>query len=333
VSDAVDAPTGEDSSHSFEAALAAALGTSDASQPSVTDQAVAATAAAVAAQTQQAAPAEAPAQAQVGAGDQPPAPSAKELERIAALDAREAKVREAEARAKALEARESSIAKQWEAFVADPVGHIRAMRPELSSSEAAQVAEKIYFEALGDKAPPEHRAKQEVAKVKTEVRSEVDQLRAEIQELRETRARAEQEAQIGAYRSELRTGAAAVTDAPIVSGLIQRNPARAEEMLFEVARQAAIESAQAGAAEPVVLTPAQAAAKLEAILKAQRDDLFGPSAAAVTQPNVQQTTPSPTITNRDASIQPNRSAPDPDDDRALRKAALEAAGLGHLPVW
>lgn len=331
MSEATDAPAGEDQ-HSFEAALAAAIGsTQDSGEPSLADQVVAATAAAQSAQAQQAPAAEATPAPQA-AGDQPSAPSAKELERIAALDAREAKVRDAEARAKALEAREGSMAKQWDAFMADPVGHIRAMRPELSSSEAAQVAEKIYFEALGDKAPPEHRAKQAVAKVKTEVSSEVATLRAEIQELRESRARQEQEAQIGAYRSELRTGAAAVTDAPIVANLIQRNPARAEEMLFEVARQAAIESAQAGAEEPVVLTPVQAAAKLEAILKAQRDDLFGP-APAVTQPNVQQTTPSPTITNRDASIQPNRSAPDPDDDKALRKAALEAAGLGHLPVW
>ncbi len=103
-------------------------------------------------------------------------------------------------------------------------------------------------------------------------------------------------------------------------------------MLFEVARLAAIESRDAGAAEPVVLSPTEAAAKLEAILKAQRDELYGPP-AAVTQPNVQQTTPSPTITNRDASIQPNRVAPDPDDDKELRKAGLLAAGLSHIPVW
>jgi hypothetical protein len=334
VSEAVDtAPAGGEDQHSFEAALAAALGTTDSGQPSVADQAVAATAAAQSAQAQQAPAGQAAPAAQVATGDQPPAPSAKELERIAALDAREARVREAEGRAKTIEAREGAIAKQWDAFVADPVGHIRAMRPELSPSEAAAVAEKIYFEALGDKAPPEHRAKQEVAKVKTEVSSEVASLRAELQEMRESRSRAEQEAQMASYRGELRSGAAAIAEAPIVASLIQRNPARAEQMLFEVARLAAIESRDAGAAEPVVLTPAEAAAKLEAILKAQRDELYGPSAAAVTQPNVQQTTPSPTITNRDASIQPNRVAPDPDDDKALRKAALEAAGLGHIPVW
>lgn len=330
MSEATDEPaTAEDQQSSFEAALAAAMGATDA-----------------AVQAQQPAPAvvetkpevipPAPT-APVTAAPVPEAPTPAQLERAAALEAREAKLRDAEARAAKLDAREAEIAArakaQWESFYADPVGHIRAMRPELSASEAAQVAERFYFDALGDKAPPEHRQRQEVAKVKTEVRSEVDQLRAEIQELRESRARAEQEAQLASYRSELRSGAASVTDAPIVAGLIQRNPARAEEMLFEVARMAAIESRESGATDPVVLTPAEAAAKLEAILKAQRDELYGPSAAAVTQPNVQQATPSPTITNRDASIQPSRQAPDPDDDLALRKAALEAAGLGHIPVW
>jgi hypothetical protein len=333
-------PSGEDQ-HSFEAALAAALATTQGEpqgQPQTTEApATEAVGTTEPAQAEQAAQAQAATAPQVPAGDQPPAPSARELERVAALDAREAKVREAEARAKDVERREAALAARetakWDAFVADPVGHIMSMRPELSSTEAAQIAEKVYFHALGDKAPPEHRTKQEVAKVKTEVSSEVEKLRAEIQELRESRTRAEHEAQLAAYRADLRAGASAAKDAPIVANLIQRNPARAEEMLFEVARRAAIESRDAGAAEPVVLTADAAVAKLEAILKAQRDELYGPPAAAVTQPNVPQNTPSPTITNRDASIQPNRVAPDPNDDKALRKAALEAAGLGHLPVW
>jgi hypothetical protein len=334
----VTAPDAAADQNSFEAALAqaTAIWRGDAA-PTPT-----AAPAAVEPPTPAPAPAASTQSTPPAAPETPPPPSAKELERIAALDAREAKLRETEAKARALEERERALSereartvKQWEAFAADPVAAIRAMRPELSAPEAAQIAESLYFHALGDKAPPEHRQRQEVAKVKTEVSSEVEKLRAEIQELRESRARAEQEAQIGAYRSELRTGAAAVADAPIVANLVKRNPARAEEMLFEVARQAAIESAQAGATEPVVLTPAQAAAKLEAILKAQRDELFGDAPAAVTQPNVQQTTPSPSvsITNQDASIQPSRTSPDVRDAKALRRAALDAAGLTDVPAW
>jgi colicin import membrane protein len=327
---------------SFEAALAAALKIQAEAEPQQADSGTDSTGIGEPAQAEQAAVDQAK-PADAGTAQQPPAPSAKELERIAALEAREAKLRDAEDRARKLEAREAELSareakalKQWEAFAADPVGHIRAMRPELSPAEAAQVAEQLYFHSLGDKAPSEIRQRQEVAKVKTEVSSEVEKLRAELQEERASRARAEQERELAAYRADLRSGVVGLADAPIVASLAQRNPARAEEMLLEIARQAAVESMQAGAAEPVVLTPAQAAAKLEAVLKAQRDELYGPAPAAtaapVTAPQNGQQSPSPTITNRDASEQSRKTAPDPLDDKELRKAALKAAGL-DIPVW
>ncbi len=181
--------------------------------------------------------------------------------------------------------------------------------------------------ALGDKAPPEHRQRQEVAKVTTEVRTEVDQLRTELQELREARAREAQQAQLASYRAELRAGVDAVPDAPLVKNLAARNPGRVEELLFEVARREAIESQQRGDAEPVVLSPAQAATKLEALLKAQRDELFGPAAVETQAPHAQKSAPSSTIRNSDASVQAPRAAPDLLDDDTLRKAALKAAGV------
>lgn len=309
---------------SFELALAAALATQE--QPQ--------------AQPEVSAPAKEPETVVAPAPtntEQPPAPSAKELERIAALEAREAKLRDSESKAAEISKREAALAtreaaatKQWDAFVADPVAHILAMRPELSPSEAAQVAEKVYFHALGDKAPPEHRARQEVTKAKTEVRSELDQLRAEVQELREARTREANSQELNAYQGELKAAAVAASEAPIVANLAKRNPDRAAELLLEVARREAYESKQRGSSEPVVLKPAEAVAKLEALLKAQRDELYG---SAVEAPPQAAQSPSPTITNRDASIQPPRAPVDPLDDKALRKAALEAAGLGHLPVW
>lgn len=321
---AVDTTAAEQSS--FEAALAAALATQGTEQVPV--EAPVKTESAPAQTTQ--APVE-PA---------PPPPSPKELERIAALEAREARVREAEAKLKAAEAPTPAPVKpapepfDIQRFMADPVGYVLKHKPDLTPAEAAKVAEPIYYHALGDKAPPEHRQRQEVAKVTTEVRTEVDQLRAELQELREARAREAQQAQLGQYRAELRTGADAVPDAPLVKSLVARNPGRAEELLFEVARRAAIESRERGESEPVVLTPAQAAAQLEAILKAQRDELFGPPPVETQATNAKQSAPAPTtITNRDASVQSPRTAPDSLDDKVLRKAALEAAGLGSIPVW
>ncbi len=307
---------------SFEMALAAALAAEAAAAPTPVK--------APAAPVETASTAPAPV-APVSTDSTPPAPSAKELERIAALDAREAKVREAEARAKAVDAREAELkareASQWESFYRDPVGHVRRMRPDLNAAEAAQVAERFYFDALGDKAPPEHKQRQEVAKVTTEVRSEVDQLRAELQELRDARSREQELSEVAKYRAELRAQAADIADAPIVQGLAKRNPARLEELLFEVARRAAIESKQSGAAEPVVLTGAQAAAQLEALLKAQRDELYGPAPVEAQAQNVTKSSPSPTLSNKDASIQPQRSVPDDLDDDVLRKAALKAAGV------
>jgi hypothetical protein len=266
-----------------------------------------------------------------------PPPSAKELERIAALDAREARVREAEARAREIESREASIkareSAQWDAFARDPVGFVQRMKPDLGPAEAAKVAESLYMHALGDKAPPEHRQRQEVAKVTTEVKTEVDQLRTELQELRAARAREAEQAEMAAYRAELRSGVPAA-EAPIVHNLLQRNPARAEELLFEVARREAVESKRRGEAEPVVLTPAQAATKLEAILKAQREELYGPDAATpAPAQNAPQSSPSPTLSNRDASIQPTRATPDLTDDFELRKAALKAIGLDPDLAW
>ncbi len=272
----------------------------------------------------------------------PPAPesappvSAKELERIAALDAREARLREAEARAKAAdEARsraEAESAASWNKFYRNPLEHIRAMRPDLSPAEAAQVAEQLYVYSLGDKAPPEVRQRIEASHAQTEVRSEVEKLRSELEELRAERARQDQLSEIARYQAELRSGAAAVKDAPIVSGLLQRNPDRAAQMLFEVARRAAIASKERGDAEPVVLNPEQAARELEKYLVAERDALYGAPAVAGA-PSTQVAPPSPTITNRDASVQPGKTVADSFDDKELRRAALKAAGLEHVAVW
>lgn len=326
MSDAVSTAAEEQSS--FELALAAALATQEGSGPE-----------AVAAETITPDPApEASTQAQPPAPaavlDAPAAPSARELERIAALEAREAKLREREAE---LEARAKPELKSpmpvfdIDKFMADPVGFVLSVKPDLTPAEAAKVAEPIYMHALGDKAPPEYRQRQEVSKVQSTVKTELDTLRAEIQELREARAREAQEAELRAYQGELKAAAVAAANAPIVANLAKRNPDRAAELLVEVARQEARAAAQRGA-EPTVLGAAEAVAKLEALLKAQREDLYGPDAPVAAQPQASQSL-SPTITNRDASIQPPRAVVDPLDDKALRKAALEAAGLGHLPVW
>ncbi len=335
----IDVPT-NDASDSFEAALAAVAGLSgrapsmpapqpftpppaqfDTPPPSPEPALVEAT--------------PAPASSEPAA---PPPPSAKELERIAALDAREAKLRETEARlqaerqareAEAKTAREQSD-RQWASFRRNPVAHVRSMRPDLTPAEAAEVAESLYVYALGDKAPPDVRQRQAVAQETTEVRSEVDQLRAEIEELRAARAREADEAERARYRSELRDGAAKAANVPIVAGLLQRSPDRAAQMLFEVARRAAVE-AHARGETPVVMTAEQAASALEKLLAAQRDEIYGPTSAPAQAPNTQAAPLSPTLTNRDASVRPGLALTDPEDDKELRRAALKA--IGREDLW
>lgn len=334
----IDVPT-EGAADSFEAAMAAATGQAPA--PEVSPQQL--FQGFVPPSMKQPEPTPAP-EAQAATTEPaattaaPPAPSAKELERIAALDARETKLREREAALQAeARAREEQSARdkatterQWAQFKRNPVAFVRSMRPDLTPSEAAEVAEHFYVHTLGDKAPADVRQRMAVTQETTEVRSEVDQLRAEIEELRAARAREEAEAERAKYRSELREGAAKVaTSTPIVASLLQRKPDAAAQMLFEVARRAAIESRERGEA-PVVMTAEQAATALERVLAAQHEEYYGTPWAPAQAPITQAAPPSPTLTNRDASVRPGRAITDPDDDAELRRAALKAAGLEHL---
>jgi hypothetical protein len=256
----------------------------------------------------------------------PPAPSAKELERIAALEERERKLAEREASAAESKAQTD---KQWKAFLRNPLAAVRQMNPDLTPAEAAAVAESFYVHALGDKAPADVKQRLQVANETTEVRSEVEQLRAELEELRAARTQDVHEAERAKYRAELRAGAASVKDTPIVANLLQREPEYAEQLLFEVARQAAVES-QSRDGKLVVYKPEQAARELERHLAAQRDRLYGP--ATTPAPNTQPAPASPTLSNRDASVHGSKRAVDLSDPRELRRAALKAAGL-EIPVW
>ncbi len=258
--------------------------------------------------------------------------------REAAITAREQQASEIEARSRAAEAklaeltsREQAISKSAEAFERDPVGYVRALRPDLTPSQAAAVAEKFYHVALGERAPAEVKLGQEVAEVRREHVTATEQLKAEIESMRQESAKVQQQAMLAKYQADLRAHAAALKadEYPILSGLASRNPERFTSELFQEAVAAARESHARGDAKVVELTPAEAAKRVEAKLKAQREELYGspPAVAPAPEPQVQS------ITNRSASVQPSRTVPDTVDDKALRKAALEAAGLGHVRVW
>jgi hypothetical protein len=206
----------------------------------------------------------------------------------------------------------------WAAFEADPVGTIRRAKPDLSPAQAAKVAEELYMDALGDAAPIEYRMKKQIAQVKES--PEVVELRNKVSQLEQSN----RAAQIAAYQGELRShGAQLAADAyPVLSNLAKRDPDTFTEILYEVALQ---ESRASG--WKVTLSPAQAAERAEKLLVAQRDKLYGPAPAPSTS-----VASAPSLFAKDLAEQPSRSAPAELDDKALRAAALKAAGI-DVPVW
>ncbi len=300
------APTAEAAPESsFDAAVAAAMAIMpqhvDAEQPVVTESATTA-------------PAE-----QLPAVVPPPAAPVPDL-RLGELEAR------LKASEEALAAANAKPAADWNAFLEDPIGTIRRSKPDLTPAQAAKVAESLYFHALGDQAPAEYRMRQELnAKVDPKVAALESQI-AELKSQRESETRA---AQITAYQSELRTHGAQLPAEkfPILANLAKRSPERLTSVMYEIAVREAQESHRKGG-QPVVLSPAEAADRAEKLLAAQRDELYGPPPVAAPQ----ATASPPSMFGRNTNAQPTRTPPSTMDDKALRAAALRAAGI-NIPAW
>jgi hypothetical protein len=282
---------------SFEAALAAAVA-------SVPEAANAAPEATVPAEPVAAAPVAAPVQPEVG-----------DL-RVGDLEAR---LRAAEEALEAAKAAPPAVETDWSRFIEDPIGTIRKSNPNLTPADAAKVAENLYFHALGENAPIEWRLKQGLKQENPEVVA----LKAQVAQLTAAQNEEKRAAQIAAYQGELRSHGAqlAAEQFPVLSNLAKRDPDTFTEVLYSVAVQEARSSQGKN-----ILTAAQAAERAEKFLQAQRDKLYGPPATA------EVTASSPSLFGKDLAAQPSKSTPSVLDDKALRAAALKAAGV-DVPVW
>lgn len=252
-----------------------------------------------------------------------PTPDVKKLmDQEAAILARETKLKEAETDIRSLYEQLQAFERAKAEFRRDPAAFIRALDPELA---VESVAEQLYHEAIGDKAPLEYQVKKQT----TGVERRVDDLEKRLEERERAIAAREQEQEVRAYRSQLAAQASALDEKshPMLSGLAKRNADRFAELMFEAARKTAIETNGAK-----VLTPVEAAAAAEAYLVKQHEELYGPAPTAAKE---QPKPPSSQVTtwNTATAVQPGKVPADPDDDRALRAAALKGAGLGHVPVW
>lgn len=294
-----------DAAASFEAALAAANAAYPTQPPPPEAEPAVKEAVAVPAVDAAAAATAAPAPA-----DAPAAIPKYILDREAALEAREAKLRTTEA----------ETARQRVSFERNPVAYIKALNPKAST---AQIAEMLYYDALGTAAPVEHKMRQELSEVTSATEQSLSEVKAQLAEMTAAKQAAEQQALIHGYKAELRSHIPDATKFPITHSLATRNPERYAEILFAEAHRAA--NATEGKR---VLSPAEAAQAAEAALTKQRDELYGPPPPAATVPAPKNAPVS--LWNRDVARQPAKVPPDASDDNALRKAALEQIGASHL---
>lgn len=288
----------DDQASSFDAAIAAAMGarvaepTQEAPAPE-------------AAPAQEAAPAAPPVAAE-------PAIPKYILDREAAIEAREAKLREHEDAYNAWK-------KAKDDFSRDRVGYIKALDPEQSR---AKLAEELYFDELGDKAPPEYRMSREAAQLRTENA----RMRAEFEgwkkEQEEAKAAAAQQAIVQEYHGKLAAYKPDASKYPMLAGLAQRKPELSANVMLQLGIQKAKETNG-----QVVLEGDAAAEAAEKFLKEQHEMYYGAvPAAQPTAAPVSSLWNSNTKTQTDAKIPDSKDA----DDKQLRKQALAAVGLEHL---
>jgi len=251
----------------------------------------------------------------------PPAETPKVAPVLLKLMEREAKVVERESAVKQFEQEVASIRQEVSNFETaqknfkyDPISFIRQMAPDI---DLAELAKQLWYEKLGDVAPPEYRATREARTVA----GSVEQLRKEIVEDRqrwvEDRQREQAELAYNQYVGALNSFSKTVPESyPLVKHFAQSDPDSVQRGLLKIAQQHAQRNNGA------VLTPDECASRLDSELKALQAKLPAPPAPA---PVKNEQPVATTLRNKHTSIQPNRTAPDPEDEEALFQAALEAA--------
>lgn len=236
------------------------------------------------------------------------------MEREAALIAKE---KELEAKQpKAAPSQELSLSQLRAMYQRDPVAALKALDEQF---QPGTLAKQLWYHDLGELAPKEAsaelRARQALATA--------EQLQRELEE-RDQRLRQEWEQQkaeqayhqyVGAVEAYTRT---LPDSTPLVKKFAEKKPDKVVQALVGVARK------HAQATNGQVLTPEQAAAKLEASLKELQ--FVDPAPSTQTQPATQTSAPETpnTLRNKHTSVQPSKVTDDDLDDEVLRQRAMAA---------
>ncbi len=206
-------------------------------------------------------------------------------------------------------------------FAIDPAGAITSLAQKLKVDPKA-LAEQLWYEGLGDKAPADYRASKEgkrgqLAAKMLEYRQQQERKQAE-EHYANQQAEEVQNRYIGSLKSFV---AAAPTDkTPLVSKLHAENPDMVLRGMWSHATTLASQSNK-------IPTPEEAAASLEKELQTLAK-VFIPTAPAQTPAPVVSPPPAPsaptTLRNQFSQTQPSRGDEDELSDEALRRKAFEA---------
>ncbi len=241
----------------------------------------------------------------------------KLMEREGALVEREKQFKAAEAELAGVKEQISSLQAAQNKFSTDPVAFIRSMAPNVSLKD---IAKALWYEELGDAAPPEAKADRAVRVAKTEV----EQLRAELtgnqQRWIEDQQRQQADAAYHQYVGAIGEFSKAVPDEyPLVKAFATEDSARVQRGLFKIAQN------HAAATGGQVLTPAECAAKLQSELSSLQK-VLAPQPTQLPPTPVKNDPPvTSTLRNKHTSVQPNRSIPPEDDPEYLFQRAMDAA--------
>lgn len=209
-----------------------------------------------------------------------------------------------------LQARLDKFEDAQKRFRTNPAAYVRTLAPDLPPNK---LAERLWFDELGDLAPAEHRLEKEVLGTKTELQQLRDEISAERQRLVEEQARMQRE------QAMKQVVVATPDENRLLKSLASKNPDLATRMLLDADRMAKSQGRE--------LAPAEAAQLVEQYLS-QFEGVFTPPAApAPVQPDP-KASPAPTsLRNEHTRVQPSLTPESPDDPNVKRRRALEAAGF------
>ena len=193
-----------------------------------------------------------------------------------------------------------------------------ALKQLAGDKDLADVAKQLWYESLGNEAPPEYRAKKEGRETLSLAEQKIAEFEERQKRLAEEQTRYQQEVAVNQYRGALSSYATAVPETyQLVNNLAKQDSGRVTEIMFKIAQDHARRTGGQ------VLTPEQTVQALEEKLSGFKA-LVAPAAAATPAPTKTPAAPT-SLRNKQTSNQSTRAVEDDLDDDALFKRAMEAA--------